>query len=361
LHQQKDLEIKVFYTWGERAKNKYDPGFGRNIDWDIPLMDGYPYQWVRNASSDPGTHHYKGIINPDIIEQIEQWQANALLIYGWAFDSHFKVMRHFKSKLPVYFRGDSTLLDNRKGLKNLFKTIWLRYVYRYVDHVFYTGSENKRYFKKYGLAEHQLTFAPHAIDNDRFKNSDKEKARKIRSDLGIKDADILVLFAAKFEAKKNPSLLISAMAQLKSTNVHLLMVGNGPLEQELKGFTQNPKVHWLDFQNQSEIPAVYGACDLFCLPSRGPGESWGLSVNEAMAAGKAVLVSDKAGCAIDLASPETTGEIFHSGDVDELRKKLATLTLDKSGLARLGSNGQKHIANWSFQSQVAAMIKEITK
>src|ERR1700761_8187295 len=79
LHQQKELEIMVFYTWGEKAKDKYDPGFGKNIKWDIPLLDDYPYQWIENVSSDPGTHHFRGMINPGLIKEIESWGADALL------------------------------------------------------------------------------------------------------------------------------------------------------------------------------------------------------------------------------------------------------------------------------------------
>ncbi len=40
---------------------------------------------------------------------------------------------------------------------------------------------------------------------------------------------------------------------------------------------------FLDFQNQQKMPLVYRLCDIFVLPSMGPGETWGLAVNEAMA------------------------------------------------------------------------------
>ena len=61
LRQRQKLDIKVFYTWGKNAEIKYDPGFKKNIEWDIPLLDGYPYEWVKNISQNPGTHNFKGI------------------------------------------------------------------------------------------------------------------------------------------------------------------------------------------------------------------------------------------------------------------------------------------------------------
>ena len=45
------FELKVFYTWGEESiKPKYDPDFGRVVEWDIPLLQGYQYQFVKNGN-----------------------------------------------------------------------------------------------------------------------------------------------------------------------------------------------------------------------------------------------------------------------------------------------------------------------
>ncbi len=168
LHDRGKIDSKVFYTWGEKAINNYDPGFDTTISWDLPLLSGYPYEWVKNTSSDPGSHHFKGIITPDLIANIEAWQPDAVLIYGWAYHSHLKILRHFKNRLPVYFRGDSTLLDQPGRLKKYLKELFLKWIYTHVDFAIYTGTNSKAYFKKYGLKEKQLIFAPHAIDNQRF-------------------------------------------------------------------------------------------------------------------------------------------------------------------------------------------------
>src|SRR5258708_7599028 len=80
LHQRGRVNIKVFYTWGKNAENKYDPGFEKKIEWDVPLLDGYSYQWQKNAANDPGTHHFNGIDNPEIINEISQWRPDAVLV-----------------------------------------------------------------------------------------------------------------------------------------------------------------------------------------------------------------------------------------------------------------------------------------
>jgi glycosyltransferase involved in cell wall biosynthesis len=357
LHEKQQVDIKVFYTWGESAQQKFDPGFGKTISWDVPLTDGYPYEWVENTSADPGSHHFKGIVNPGLITQIKGWQADAILVYGWAYDSHLKVIRHFKNKLPVYFRGDSTLLDAQKGLKALLRPVFLKWVYHHITHAFYVGSNNKAYFKKYGLNARQLSFAPHAIDNDRFGVHRTVEANKLRQSLGINPAETLILFAGKLEEKKSPQLLLDAFLTLNMPNTHLLFVGNGDLEVSLKtNAGKKNNVHFIDFHNQSLMPVVYQACDLFCLPSKGPGETWGLAVNEAMAAGKPVLVSDKCGCAVDLVVPGLTGEIFEAGSLTDMSTKLSELIFNKTTLKVLGQNAKNKIAAWSFTNQTDAIL-----
>ncbi|SDQ00422.1 Glycosyltransferase involved in cell wall bisynthesis [Mucilaginibacter sp. OK268] len=360
LAESPDMEIRVFYTWGEKAIEKFDPGFGQKVDWDIPLLQDYDFEWVSNTASDPGSHHRNGIINPGLIDQMNQWQPNALLVFGWAYHSHLKAIRHYHHKLPIYFRGDSTLIDVKPGIRAFLRSVFLKWVYRHIDHAFYVGTNNKTYFKKYGLKDKQLTFAPHAIDNERFSADRYEEALKLRQSLGITDNDTLVLFAGKFEDKKSPQLLIDAFLALNKPAVHLLLVGGGILEIPLKTRASiNKRIHFMDFQNQSFMPVVYQAADLFCLPSKGPGETWGLAVNEAMAAGTPVLISNKVGCAADLVIPGFTGDIFDSENLSDITEKLGDLLKDRSRLKALGANAQCKIVDWSFDKQVAAILNTV--
>lgn len=357
-------DLKVFYTWGqESTKPKFDPGFGKTIEWDIPLLDGYDHEFLTNTSKLPGSHHFKGIINPDAFRRIDAFQPDAILVYGWAYHTHTKILRNYKGKFPVWFRGDSNLMDKGTGWKTLLKCLFLRWIYSHIDKAFYVGIANKAYFKKCGLKENQLVFAPHAIDITRFAENRLIEALNFRKELNIQETDILVLFAGKLELKKDPEILLNAFAQLGQKNVHLLFVGNGALEDELKskskGIKNEERVHFMPFQNQKTMPLVYQSCDLFCLPS--PGETWGLSVNEAMAAGKAVLLSDKVGCAADLVKDGQNGYLFKSGDQDDLLSKLKLACISSSHLVNFGSHSKEIINNWSFDIQVNAIIKELNE
>jgi len=146
---------------------------------------------------------------------------------------------------------------------------------------------------------------------------------------------------------------------LAAPNLHLLLVGNGPDEEKLRSLAANSTVanniHFSGFVNQSVIPAIYQSADLYCLPSI--SETWGLAVNEAMACAKAILVSDKVGCAADLVKADYNGAIFEAGSLSSLTDKLAGLVdKGKSGLAEIGRNSNKIIQDWTFEAQVNHII-----
>jgi glycosyltransferase involved in cell wall biosynthesis len=365
LTHRAKVTVKVFYTWSQsQSGSKYDPGFGKNIEWDIPLLDGYKYSFVNNISSSPGSHHYKGIVNPTLIDEINEWGANAVLVYGWSFKSHFKAMRYFKGKIPVFFRGDSTLLDEQSGIKKIIRNFFLRIVYRYVDYAMYAGKANKRYFLVNGLKENQLVFMPHAIDNNRFALTEEKikAATQLRNKLQIHEDAVVFLFAGKLEPKKQPDFLAKIFIQLSIKNIHLIIAGNGILEDQLKkDFEHAPNIHFLDFQNQQSMPALYAACNVFILASKGPGETWGLAVNEAMAAGKPVIVSNACGVAYDLVHEAETGFIFEKSNQQELKKYITYFCENRDLLNDMGNNCIVRISKYSFKEQVDAIESVVLK
>ena len=189
-----DIALKVFYTWGESSLKKHDPGFNKEIEWDIPLLEGYQYTFLKNTSKKQGSSHFGGIKNPEIIEEIQNFRPNAILLFGWAYHSHLKVLRHFKTRIPIWFRGDSTLLGDSSGVKKLIRNLFLSWVYSHVDIAFYVGEENRRYYKEFGLKDHQLLFAPHAIDNNRFDSIDSKSGSEIREHLNIPADHVVLIF-----------------------------------------------------------------------------------------------------------------------------------------------------------------------
>ena len=358
---RKRLDIKVYYTWGPAVQNKkYDPGFGKNIQWDIPLLDGYDHEFVYNRSTNPGSHHFYGIDNPGLIKTIEAWGADVVLIYGWAFKSHLKALRYFHGRLPVLFRGDSTLLNEKGGVKKIARRIFLRWVYRHVDYALYAGTNNMAYFLQHGLKKTQLVKALHAVDNDRFAVQHckyQAAALQWKRKLGISENELTVLFAGKLEPVKNPGFMIELGKQLNKLPVKIIMVGNGSMETQLKYDTENDtRFIFIDFQNQQNMPVVYRMADVYLMPSK--SETWGLGVNEAMACGRVILLSDKVGSAADLVTNGSNGMVFGLNDTDACIAFIKTLVNDRTLLQSMQLVSLKKIKDFTF-TNIAMQIEQL--
>lgn len=352
LSKNEQLIIHVLYTWGEDSIAKFDPGFNKTIEWDMPLLEGYNYRFLKNIAKDVGSHHYRGIDNPDIINEIQQLNPDKIVVFGWKYKSHLKVLRKFHGKIPIYFRGDSHLLNEGKGLKKILRRLFLRWIYKHVDFAISVGTENKAYYKAMGMNESQILFAPHAIDESRFlMMKDTPSSKAWQSLIKIPDHHITFIYIGKFEYRKNLETLIKAKKILNQEPCTLLLVGSGPDEQKLKKLAEGDQnIHFHGFVNQADIVGMYQLADVYILPSH--SETWGLGVNEAMNAGLALILSDKVGCAIDLL--KNNGLIFKSMDEFDLASKINTLVNNKELLLKMKKESTDIISSWSIKKLISS-------
>lgn len=356
LTSRRNLDIHVFYTLGDsESSTPFDRGFGQRVQWDIPLLDGYAHTFLPNASSCPGTHHFNGVVSPTLLPRLREWRPAGILIYGWNYDAHLRVLREMHGRVPILFRGDSTLIDDRSSIRALARRIVLSRVYRHIDIALYVGRHNRDYYRWCGVPDHRLVWAPHSVENERFMDplgSLQSQADSRRKELGLPDGSISILYAGKLEPKKAPDLLLRCFLERQQKNEHLLIAGSGELEADLRRRSEDcPNVHFLGFQNQSQMPIAYRMADVYVQPSRGPGETWGLGVNEAMASSRPVIVSDRVGCAPDLVIPNRTGFTFPHDNVDGLGFALQRLLGDFALRTEMGKEASQLICSWRIEEQ----------
>ncbi len=187
------------------------------------------------------------------------------------------------------------------------------------------GEANARYWRHYFGDEMPIFRMPYAVDNDFFQRRAAEAVagrEALRAELGARARPAghpLCFQTAGAQALRGPG----GCAQVAPTALrpYLLIVGDGEerqrLEQQAAG---DPDLRFLGFRNQTELPRYFDLCDVFVLPSQ--HEPWGLVVNEAMNAGRAVVVSDDVGCQQDLVREGETGAVFSVGDVAALAAAL---------------------------------------
>jgi glycosyltransferase involved in cell wall biosynthesis len=230
--------LKVFYTWRDAGPAR-DEKFGKEFAWDIPLMEGYDFEVVPNTSPDPGTHHRRGLVNPDLVERVKAWKPDVVHITGYNYVSHGQAIKELsKAGIPVVFRGDSHLLDGRgPWWKWWIKKCWLSKVYSWPTAFAYVGQNNRDYYRAFGVPERKMFHVPHTIEVGRFAEPNEQleaKALAWRRELGIPDDHFVFLYAAKLEPRKRPMELLEAFLAANIPKTTLLFVGSGELEEALK-------------------------------------------------------------------------------------------------------------------------------
>ncbi|WP_169829295.1 glycosyltransferase family 4 protein [Lacunisphaera limnophila] len=353
--------LRVFYLWDFGIVPRTDREFGRPLTWDVDLLSGYEHEFMPNRAAQPGTHHLRGLDNPTLPDRLRAWQPDVVLLFGYKYLTHLRLI--FGARYPLVFRGDSHLLD----APNLaFAKRWLLgLIYGRFAAVTYVGRANRAYFRALGVAETRLVHAPHAVDAAHFTATPERRAQaaRLRTDLGL-DGHRVLLFAGKLIPKKQPLELLEAFLAAGQPGTALVFVGDGQERAALETLAAtrpDRSVRFLPFANQSEMPVRYLLADVFVLPSRGPEETWGLAVNEAMHLGVPCLVSDRVGCQQDLVTEGETGWVFSAHEPGALAAALGrVLATDPTALARIRDNGAQRIAGYTYATAAAGLAEAVT-
>jgi glycosyltransferase involved in cell wall biosynthesis len=328
------LKFQVLYCSKEGVEESLDKQFGQIIKWDIPLLTGYSYEFLKNNSIKPSIHAgFFGLLNLGLVRKLKNTPPSLVIVPGWNYASYWisiiaaKFYGH-----KVALRGETPLNQEfaKKFVKKSIRYFILKHIlFKLVDYFLYIGVENCKFYKSFGVNNSKLLFVPYCVDNFRFQEeyiNYKELKGNLRVSLGIDSSKTVILFSGKYISKKRPLDLLAAFKTLpNSENIVLIMMGEGNLRNEMMDYiNQNnlqERVILTGFINQIDIGKYYALADIFVMSS-GIGETWGLSVNEALNFNLKLVVSDLTGCSKDLVINEHTGWIYKSGNIEDLAEKL---------------------------------------
>ena len=329
-------------------------GFGKAFTWDVPLLDGYSWRCIGNHAAHPKLDTFFGSRVRGLGRLLKELAPDAVLVTGWHQWSLVQVALSCKRRgIPLLVRGESNDLGQRPPWKRGLQRILLRLY----DGFLCMGLANRDFYRARGVREHQLFHCPYFVENKRFMLSDQDRQRSalaLRRSWGMTEGETVFLFAGKFQSKKHPDHLLDAFKTVYRQNpaTHLVMMGDGELADSLQQQAEalGSAVTFTGFVNQADIVLYYAAADVLVLPSDS-GETWGLVVNEAMASGTTVIVSDQVGCHPDLVIEGETGFCYPFGNLPQLVDRMLQ-ACDFNLRQELVENGQKRIRQYS--SEVAS-------
>jgi len=362
---QPDIDLTVLFQSDLSLGPYADRGFGHTLRWDVPLLEGYRYEFL------PGLWRHGPVtaqrpVSWGFARRLRRRNFDALWVHGYARCVNWAAMLCAKaSGLKVLLRDEATAFSaERSRFRRQAKRLFFRSLSGIVDGFLAIGSANRSYYLAHGIAAERIFSMPYCVDNEFFAERARAAApsrEERRRALDLDPGRPVVLYASKFEARKRPDELLRAYEHLvpqsrAEARPYLLFVGDGALragleaEARAKGLSD---VRFLGFRNQTELPALYDLCDAFVLPST--SEPWGLVVNEVMAVGRPIVVSDRVGCARDLVRTGINGFVYPAGDARALADALGEILRDRDRAARMGLQSRSILAGWSFAEDIAGL------
>lgn len=167
-----------------------------------------------------------------------------------------------------------------------------------------------------------------------------------------------ILWVARFIDWKHPEIPIKIAKRLKEENCKfsLNMIGNGEMENTIRQMIDNYNlsdcVHLLGSMKPDNVREHMEQSQIFLFTSD-RNEGWGAVLNESMNSGCAVVASHAIGAVPYLMRNQENGLIYHSGNVDELYKKVKYLLDNPGEQERLGKAAYETIV-CEWNAEVAA-------
>jgi glycosyltransferase involved in cell wall biosynthesis len=356
LNRDRSLDVTALYCSNFSLRGATDPGFGRPVTWDVDMLSGYRAVFLgkRAAIRTPGG--FWSLVCPEVWSEIAGGKYDAVVLHGYSYAVNVLALLAAKVHgVPVLMRSETHLGLHRATWRRRLRDLVLGVGYRFIDGFLAIGTLNRSYYRALGVPERRIFDVPYAVDNDRFIASatvSRGARDETRRRYGLPLDTPVVLYASKLMPRKHPADMIRAIVSLRAKHIDasLLFVGAGEMEGELSLLARSfglSNVIFAGFVNQTELPRIYAAADIFVLPSE--NEPWGLVVNEVMCAGLPVIVSEEVGCAADLVRSGENGYLVKTGDVPALASALEMLLQNQDERRRMGAASLDIIRGWGYQ------------
>ena len=354
-----EIQLNVLYVT-EPSAEQQGVGFEESFAWDVPLKEGYESLVLRPSrkSDHFASDGFLGLDAPGIGEAIAGLEPDAALVSGWHSLALARAILACRRRgIPLLYRGDTHLRGRKRDILWRYRSRWLL---SFFEGFLCVGLRTREYLDRLGVPSARIFRSPHAVDNEFFERGsapflDPRNRADARREWGIGPEDFVVLFVGKLDSNKRPIDLLRAV-RLMNGRGRVLVAGTGPLRQECAELASSLQVtvDFRGFLNQSALPRAYALSDCLVLPSE--SESWGLVVNEAMAAGTPAVVSEGVGCAPDLVEPGETGEIFAVGDIEAIAARLQKISKEIEDGRRRSNRCQERMTDYSFRAATEGLV-----
>ncbi len=248
----------------------------------------------------------------------------------------------------------SGAIDSALASGNRLSNSYRRWLYRRSDAFIAYGERARQFLLRRGAPPERIVMGLQVVPADQTPPPAQNKAA-----LGLAGRTVL-LYVGYFVARKGLGPLVAAFGEVAGPEAVLALVGSGPEEAALRQASRgDARILFPGYLEGRAKSSWYAAADIFALPTL--HDPWGLAVNEAMAFGLPVVVSDAAGCVPDIVRDGENGLVWRVGDGAGLRAALARLLGDAALRRRMGQRSRELIAGYTTAAAAGRFLQAIER
>jgi len=363
------IDLTVFFCSDFSTREYRDEGFGTSVKWDVPLTEGYRYvvlPRILETTSPAPTRPISFGFFRHFLRGVDGHRFDAVWVHGYAtINALHAILAANLLGIPVLLRAEGWLRDRERSTSTLLLKKWFfALLRRGIDAALPIGTLNRQYWQHYFGPQFPLFDMPYAVDNERFQRLSRLAAdgrELLRAELHLDPERPVILFASKLQTRKHCDHLLQAYLDLRTEDgrdpyPYLVIVGDGEQRPALERMVQESgctSVRFAGFQNQSQLPRYFDLSAVFVLPSK--HEPWGLIVNEAMNAARAIIVTDDVGSAPDLVQDGVNGRVYSFGDISALTAALLEIVGPHGSAEEMGAASLQRIHEWSYEADLRGL------
>jgi len=331
-------------------------------DW-APVQSEGRYQRVPlYAGSDSGNAPRS--LGASLRDSLDELVPTAVAVPGWSNPGALAAISWcVQRRVPVIVMSESARHD---ACRVWWKERAKRKVVGLCSAGLVGGQLHAMYLSDLGMPQERIFTGYDVVDNGYYMR-EAEAARAAtpfwRSRLALPEQYFLA--CSRFVQKKNITTLLSAYAsyrqQAGGMAWKLVLVGDGVLRPQILGVLEDlgleGEVVLPGFIQYDVLPVYYGLASVFVHASA--TEQWGLVVNEAMAAGLPVLVSDRCGCVPELVRNGGNGFTFDPFDLEHMAGLMLTMSSENTDLDAMGRLSRQMISHWGPARFASAMMDAV--
>jgi len=357
LAQFDDLDLRVFFlTKGSPTR-----------PWTVDCS-GFEHEFLSEWSIPVGgKDRARYRVNTSIFRRLAETNPDACVVAGYNhFTTQAAIVNSIATRTPWCLMSESHINKKRGRLRVFLKRALLGPILRTMGAAMVTGTLARRYMESMGVAPDRIFIVANTPDVTALRKAaerNRPQRQQLQGRLGVGGKRV-ILFVGRLLEEKGLRTLFEAYetARSRRSDLALVIVGDGPRRRDYEALAEHRglwDVRFAGFRPQDELPEIYAAADLFVLPSL--VEPWGVVVNEAMASGLPVVLSDQVGASADLVEQGGNGFVVPVGNSAALAEKILDAFSNDARRREMGTRSLEIISGWDYEASAANFRAAIDK